>query len=166
MAFEGQSGLTAVELVEKPCRFGGSRLFFRCPRCGRRILTIYWPESLRPGCRVCLHLVYRTQRASRDWMYYAQLRIEALVQPFAPGWEYGDELPAKPPRVGGAHGTSGANQLRPGRNAETGHSCQGWHRCCGAPPVGGRPGEHSNPSQGVRRLEVHSYAVAGTPVYG
>lgn len=99
MAFEGQPELTAVALLEKPCRFGGSRFFFRCSRCGRRVLTIYWPETLRPGCRVCLHLVYRTQRASRDVLTTGQLRIQALWRRVDPNWTYGDEEPSKPPRM-------------------------------------------------------------------
>ena len=50
-------------------------------------------------CRECWHLTYPSQRASREWSYYAQLRIEALVRRFAPGWDYVDEFPEKPPRI-------------------------------------------------------------------
>jgi hypothetical protein len=32
-------------------------------------------------------------------MYYAQLRIEALVRKYTPGWEFADEFPDKPPRL-------------------------------------------------------------------
>jgi hypothetical protein len=36
---------------------------------------------------------------TREWSYYAQLRIGALVRRFAPGWCYADEFPEKPPRI-------------------------------------------------------------------
>ena len=41
----------------------------------------------------------RGPSAVGEWSYYAQLRIEALVRRFAPGWDYADEFPEKPPRI-------------------------------------------------------------------
>lgn len=33
-----------------------------CPSCDRRAGVIYFPpDSVEPGCRVCLHLVYESQ---------------------------------------------------------------------------------------------------------
>ena len=61
-----QIAITSVEL-----RFG-RRYYFRCPICRRRCEAIYWIRDL-VGCRVCLHLGYRSQKHTpgspwRLWM--------------------------------------------------------------------------------------------------
>jgi hypothetical protein len=43
------------------------------------------------------HLTYPSQRASRNWLWYAQLQVMRLVRRYSPDWEYGDGFPAKPP---------------------------------------------------------------------
>lgn len=104
-----------IRLEYSPCRFGGQRPWLVCESCGRRRLVLYGREFVQRfvrgeefekvtrwyswRCRRCLRLVYPSQRASRDWRYYAQLRIEALVRRFAPSWDYADEFPDKPPRI-------------------------------------------------------------------
>lgn len=88
-----------VELVLSSCRFGGSRPWLLCPRCGRRVLVLYWLDGWRPGCRRCLRLVYPSQRASRDVLRTGQLHVQALVRRFVPDWQYGDPFPEKPPGV-------------------------------------------------------------------
>ena len=72
-----------------------------CDGCSRWRLVLYRHPDRKDlwRCRRCFRLVYLSQRASRDWMYYAQLRIEALARRFVPGWEYADKFPAKPPRL-------------------------------------------------------------------
>lgn len=58
----------SVSIERKPCRFGGSRPWFCCPRCWRRVAIIYlhgWPS-----CRRCARLVYPSQAedaTSRSW---------------------------------------------------------------------------------------------------
>lgn len=97
---EGKAETCNVEVHSTPCRFGGSRPWFRCPRCGRRVLTLYWhPEGWRPGCRQCLRLTYPSQRASRDVLTTGQLRVQSLWRRVDPNWTYGDEDPSKPPRM-------------------------------------------------------------------
>ena len=56
-----------VDLTTTEPYFGGSRLWFLCPRCERRAGKLYIAEELRQvGCQVCLRLVYATQyRKSR-----------------------------------------------------------------------------------------------------
>lgn len=51
-----------IPLVASPCRFGGTRLYFRCPTitCGKRVTKLYRKDrSFR--CRQCHGLRYRTQ---------------------------------------------------------------------------------------------------------
>jgi len=43
-------------------RFGGKRLWFCCPNCGRRVGIIYRSIDNRVGCKQCLGLKYRKQR--------------------------------------------------------------------------------------------------------
>jgi len=89
-----------VELTLTHCRFGGWRPWFYCPSCGRRVLVLYWPlDAWLPGCRRCLHLTYKSQRVSRDWMSYGQHQVMQLVRRYYPAWEYADPFPAKPPRT-------------------------------------------------------------------
>jgi hypothetical protein len=90
-----------VRLKFTPCRFGGQRPWLICDGCGNGRLVLYAREFvyryMRGGkleretrkhswrCRKCWHLTYLSQRASRNGVYTAQLRIEALVGKFVPG---------------------------------------------------------------------------------
>lgn len=58
--------LLSIEVLPNPIwRFG--RLFFRCPRCTRRITRLYIPVAGRtPECRTCWGLTY----ASQSWSYH------------------------------------------------------------------------------------------------
>ena len=48
-----------VELSYTEPHFGGKRLWFLCPHCGRRVAVLYCSEVV--ACRKCLHLSYRTE---------------------------------------------------------------------------------------------------------
>ena len=51
----------AVRLERTPCRFGGERPWFRCPRCDRRVaLLSLWGDAFR--CRACHGLAYGNTR--------------------------------------------------------------------------------------------------------
>lgn len=90
----------AVSLVFTPCRFGGRRPWMLCGRCGGRCVTLYRdPRTHSWRCRRCLGLVYPSQRASRDLLGTAQLRLEALCRRFDPEWEYGNDYPKRPAGV-------------------------------------------------------------------
>ncbi len=56
-----------VDLTTTEPYFGGSRLWFLCPRCERRAGKLYiGEEPWQVGCQACLRLVYQTQyRKSR-----------------------------------------------------------------------------------------------------
>ena len=55
---------TTIELEQTACRFGGNRLWFRCPEmdCRRRALKLYVAGEIK--CRRCLRLSYASQRLS------------------------------------------------------------------------------------------------------
>lgn len=66
------NGVNAHELVpleQRRCYFGGLRVWFRCPHCGRRAGQVYL-SSTRFVCRKCARLAYRSQRvdlSERGW---------------------------------------------------------------------------------------------------
>lgn len=48
-----------VDLEHTPCHYGGTRPWFRCPRCGRRVAKLYGGAAF--WCRQCYGLAYRSQ---------------------------------------------------------------------------------------------------------
>lgn len=58
-------GAFTVPLSRVPCRYGGTRAWFVCPRCARRCGVLYLNGG-RLQCRRCGHLVYSSQ--SQDEM--------------------------------------------------------------------------------------------------
>lgn len=50
-----------VYLQSSPCHLGGSREWFTCPRCGRRVAVLYAPRQYF-ACRQCGGLAYATQK--------------------------------------------------------------------------------------------------------
>jgi hypothetical protein len=102
-----------VKLEFSACRFGGCRAWLVCD-CGSRWLVLYRrplvtrifrgdevseTKSYLFRCRKCWHLTYPSQRASRDLLRTAQLRLEALCHRFKRDWSYGDDYFEKPLRV-------------------------------------------------------------------
>jgi len=60
-----------LELERVPSGFGGSRAFWVCPRCGKRVRYLYFKgETLT--CRECARLNYRSQQRTRDSLTYVQ----------------------------------------------------------------------------------------------
>lgn len=57
-----------VRLERTPCQFGGSRVWFACPRCHRRVAILYlWGY---PACRTCCRMAYPSQSddaIDRSW---------------------------------------------------------------------------------------------------
>jgi hypothetical protein len=65
-----------VELIYKPCNFGGARPWFQCPRCARQVAVLYM-RSGRFACRHCQRVSYSSQSEdvmARTWR--EQRRIE------------------------------------------------------------------------------------------
>lgn len=73
-----------------PCRFGGSRPWFRCPECRRRVAILYGDSRL--ACRHCRRPTYPVQRLApmgRSLARAQRLRVQLggsvdLTLPFPP----------------------------------------------------------------------------------
>lgn len=66
---EGERDVEAkIWLTQTPCGFGGSRTWFACPRCHRRVAILYlWGY---PRCRTCCRMAYPSQSEDgidRSW---------------------------------------------------------------------------------------------------
>lgn len=54
---------TKIEIATSRTGYGGTRYWFRCPRCEARVGVLHkHPLNLKIGCRKCLNLYYRKQR--------------------------------------------------------------------------------------------------------
>ena len=83
-----------VAVTWEPCRFGGERPFWLCPRCGRRVAVLYGVRTFR--CRTCNRLTYPSQR-ERD-PDRAQRRADKIRRRL--GGEPGlGQIPPRPPRM-------------------------------------------------------------------
>ena len=52
-----------LELTTSPVHFGGTRYWFKCPLCSKRVGTVFiHPLNAQTGCRTCLGLDYRKRR--------------------------------------------------------------------------------------------------------
>lgn len=51
-------------LDRTPCTYGGTRPWWRCPCCGRRVAILYIGKA--PACRHCYRLAYRCERETPD----------------------------------------------------------------------------------------------------
>jgi len=72
-----------VAIQSTPCRYGGQRHWYTCPRCHRRIGVLYFSGDLA-GCRTCLRLTYASQCddvCGRTWR--KQSKLEARL---GKGW--------------------------------------------------------------------------------
>ena len=47
-------------LDRTPCTYGGTRAWWLCPTCGRRVAILYIGKT--PACRHCYRLAYRSER--------------------------------------------------------------------------------------------------------
>ena len=85
-----------ISLRRRPCRFGGARSLFLCPRCGRAVLNLH----LRGGrftCRRCARLTYASRRErERDRNLRAANKLRRRL-----GGEEGalNGLPERPQRM-------------------------------------------------------------------
>ena len=53
---------TRIRLERTPCHYGGCRVWFLCPCCGRRAAILYLGNTRLFACRNCRKLAYRSQR--------------------------------------------------------------------------------------------------------
>lgn len=71
----------AVRIERTPCRYGGTRPWFRCPRCQWRRAVIFGVASDgRFGCRRCMCLAYSSEaEATLDRLWRKQRKLEAKL---------------------------------------------------------------------------------------
>jgi hypothetical protein len=63
VAAEIELGDLSIELAASKTAFGGTRYWFRCPKCAGRAGTLFvHPLTGAIGCRKCLGLEYRSRR--------------------------------------------------------------------------------------------------------
>lgn len=80
---EWESVSERVPIIRVPCRFGGSRPYFKCPgvvngrRCGRRVIKLYGAGAYFL-CRHCYRLSYESQR--QDGLDRARQRADKIRQ--------------------------------------------------------------------------------------
>lgn len=69
-----------VPILRTPCHYGGSRPWFACPTCSRRVALLYLTSSTGFACRLCAGAAYTSQvegameRAARK-----QRKVEARI---------------------------------------------------------------------------------------
>lgn len=52
-----------IKLLNQACNFGGYRMYFSCPCCGKKVAKLYCPpNSFYFYCRSCHNLSYRKQK--------------------------------------------------------------------------------------------------------
>jgi len=77
----GRQAVLRVKVVRTHPNFGGVRLWYECPRCGRRAGKLYAIDVEVLGCRVCLGLAYKCQyRKDLLWVHlFASLAFSPCV---------------------------------------------------------------------------------------
>lgn len=80
---------TNVRTLWRACPFGGRRLYFRCPFCGRPAVNLYIPAERSPMCRRCLGRRYRSQDQTDSDRHFSQankLRARLAGDDERPKW--------------------------------------------------------------------------------
>jgi hypothetical protein len=92
---DGKSVTTTIALAASKTRFGGGRLWMRCPDCGARRRVLYAPlyAPRRVACRLCLRLRYSSQ--SETWRSRT-LRAMHKIERRLAGEICGGSMPPKP----------------------------------------------------------------------
>jgi hypothetical protein len=87
-----------VRIARTPCRYGGARPWFPCPRCGDRRAVLYGVASDgKFGCRRCMRLAYASEAedaCGRSWR---------TQRKFAARLGAKDDTSPHPPRPKGMH---------------------------------------------------------------
>lgn len=74
-----------IQITHFACHLGGSRIFFLCPKCSKRISALYASEF---HCRHCLDLAYACQSETKEGRYnrkYAKFQKQLKMPPGAEG---------------------------------------------------------------------------------
>lgn len=71
-----------IHLIKTPCHFGGSRLWFQCPTCWRKVSTLMISNRRSYACRSCLRLTYDSRRRSYSGRFAALFQTFDLEQKY------------------------------------------------------------------------------------
>lgn len=74
-SFDGMVIAEHIQLDHTACNYGGSRPWFRCPACARRVAVLYM-RGRRFACRTCQQVAYTSQSedaCARSWRRQAKL---------------------------------------------------------------------------------------------
>lgn len=82
-ALNGEPMRQRVPILSTPCTYGGKRLWFGCPRCGRRVAMLYL-RTLGFGCRRCCQIAYASQ--SEDAIGRAWRKESKIERKLGDGW--------------------------------------------------------------------------------
>jgi hypothetical protein len=95
---EPQSFDYPVSILRTPCRYGGTRPWFRCPRCYSRRAVLYGTAGDgKFGCRGCMQLGYASEAEDalgRAWRKQRKLAARLRAE---------DDTDIHPPRPKGMH---------------------------------------------------------------
>ncbi len=89
----GESVSTQQDIIfdRTKCNYGGSRLWFKCSKCGRRVAVLYY---LTGGflCRHCHNLTYASQQEDKEYRMMRKAskirkRLGAVDSLLSPIWE-------------------------------------------------------------------------------
>lgn len=72
-----------IKFERTSCNYGGSRPWFRCPKCGRRCAVLYFGNG-RYACRKCNQVAYTSQ--SEDSMSRAWRKQNKIEAKLIDGW--------------------------------------------------------------------------------
>lgn len=85
---------STVHLERRPCRFGGTRAYFRCPSCERSVLRLaVLPEGLR--CGRCGRITWGSRRETETRRLVRKANKIALRL----GLDYFGDTPKRPPHM-------------------------------------------------------------------
>lgn len=83
-SINGAPAMQHVPLERTPCHYGGTRPWFHCPRCSRRVAVLFL-RSNGFACRHCQRVAYASQSddlCGRTWR--RQAKLEARL---GPNWQ-------------------------------------------------------------------------------
>ena len=83
----GQDASQTIRTTTTPCRYGGARTWFECPRCRGRAAVLFMRAG-RFACRLCHKVSYSSQsRSAHDRANTRYHQLHALIEAGKPKWQ-------------------------------------------------------------------------------
>ena len=102
LSYPGSRWTQTLRLTRMNSGFGGTRAFWMCPQCKRRVRYLYF-KGRGFMCRECARLNYRSQQQTKDdMMYYrkgmdlAENRLSVNPDSRPDGFDFCEYVPGKP----------------------------------------------------------------------